>query len=346
MLAKEAQICSTCVLPDSFPGITFDASGSCNFCQSAPPAHTVTERFAALREKIADAIEAKRATVTDGGYDCIVAYSGGKDSTYTLKLLSEKYSLRCLAVTIDNGFMSDQAKINCDTITTALGVDYIVFKPSSTYMNNMYVQSVENPEVHAKAAIKRASNMCNSCINLINIQMIKLAVQHHAPIIAGGYIGGQVPKDAAMLEIDLSVLVKTRQTMQSKYVAFFGETAMRYMQLPQHLLDRSSLKSVVVINPMLTVELSEEKIIEEISQLGWRRTTDTGQNSSNCKLNDLGIAVHHKQYGFNPYVFEISEQVRNGLIDRETALVKANSIPKFAEVSWQADHIGLKLDGI
>jgi 7-cyano-7-deazaguanine synthase in queuosine biosynthesis len=345
MPVSVGKICTACVLPDSFPGIGFDSQGLCNFCQDAPPVATVTERFQALRAKMAAAIEARKSPGSNG-YDCIVAFSGGKDSTYILKLLIETYQMSCLAVTIDNGFMSDQAKKNCDGVTSALGVDYVVFKPSSDFMNNMYVQSVRSPEVHAKVASKRASNMCNSCINLINIHMIKLAMQHDAPVVAGGYIGGQVPKDAAIMDIDLSVLIKSRQAMQSRYTTFFGETAMKYMQLPEDLVERSHLKNVLIVNPMLTVEVTEEQIIDDIRALGWKRTVDTGKNSSNCRLNDLGIAVHHRQYGFNPYVFEISEQVRNGLMDRQTGLDKAYSIPELSEVAWQAKQIGLSLDEI
>lgn len=345
MPVSTATMCVACVLPDSFPGIEFDSQGLCNFCQDAPPVATVGELFRALKEKMAAAIEARTSSGSDG-YDCIVAYSGGKDSTYALKVMMETYRLNCLAVTIDNGFMSAQAKKNCDTVTSALSVDHVVFKPSSDFMNKMYVQSVRSPEVHTKAAIKRASNVCNSCINLINIHMIKLALQHDAPIVAGGYIGGQVPKDAAMMDIDLSVLIKSRQTMQSRYTDFFGETAMKYLRLPENLVERSRLKNVLIVNPLLTVQVSEEQIIDDISALGWKRTLDTGKNSSNCRLNDLGIAVHHRQYGFNPYVFEISEQVRNGLLDRKTALEKAYSIPALSEVAWQAKQIGLNLDEI
>ena len=343
MAVKIVKICSNCVLPNTFPGISFDLSGRCNFCQEAPPVSTVKERFLTLKNKMADAIESRKSF---GGYDCIVAYSGGKDSTYTLKLLIETYGLKCLAVTIDNGFISEQAKKNCDVVTSVLGVDYFVFKPSTDFMNNMFVQSVRNTSAHTKAAIKRASSICNSCINLINIQMIRYAMQHDTPIVAGGYIGGQVPKDAAMMDIDLSVLNLSRQAMQSKYQAFFGEAAMKYIQLPAELLERSRIKNILIVNPMLTVDATEEEIIDEIKPLGWINTSDTGKNSSNCRLNDLGIAVHYHKYGFNPYVFEISEQVRNGLVDRETALDKVNCIPEFAEVSWQAERIGLKLDDI
>lgn len=344
MINKAPLICRACVLPETFPGISFNIDGVCNFCQNASTVKLVEKQFHVLREEMAAAIQLRLGTSSKGDYDCVVAYSGGKDSTYTLKLLSQTYGLRCLAVTIDNGFMSEQARKNCDTVTTALGIDYVVFKPASSFMNNMYLQSIKKPEVHAKAAIKRASNLCNSCINLINIQMIRYAIQHKISIVAGGYIGGQVPKDAAILDIDLATLVKTRQSMHNKYVSFFGDESRQYMQLSEHLTSDQEIKSILIINPMLTVHASEDEIVADISMIGWKRTQDTGMNSSNCRLNDLGIAIHNKQYGFNPYVFEISEQVRNGLMDRNTALGKAMSIPEMSQVVWQANAIGLKVD--
>ena len=45
-------------------------------------------------------------------YDCALAYSGGKDSSYTLYVLREIFNLRVLALVFDNGFLSDQAKKN------------------------------------------------------------------------------------------------------------------------------------------------------------------------------------------------------------------------------------------
>ena len=343
MANVDMHICSVCVLPESFPGITFNNDGICNFCQEARNEMTPSERFKLLQEEMSLAIETRRK-FNQNDYDCIVAYSGGKDSTYTLKLLVEKYRLRCLAVTLNNGFMSEQARENCEVITSTLGVDYLVIKPATSFMRNMYLESVKNTEIHAESAIKRASNICNSCINLINVQMIRVALQHGVSIIAGGYIGGQVPKDAAKLELDLAVLMKSREKMQSKFISSFGTEAQYYMQIPQSLIMRSNINNILIINPLLTVLSSEDEIITSISKLGWKKTIDTGRNSSNCRLNDLGIAIHYRQRGFNPYVFEISEQVRNGQLDRLVALEKVSTIPSFSDLTWQATTIGLKLD--
>ena len=38
-------------------------------------------------------------------YDCIVPFSGGKDSTFTLLTLVKNFNLKPLAVSFDHGFM-------------------------------------------------------------------------------------------------------------------------------------------------------------------------------------------------------------------------------------------------
>lgn len=336
----DRRVCVRCILPEAFPGITFNADGVCSVCQTAIALPDIETHCAGLRRGMETAIEAARR---DGPYDCIVAYSGGKDSSYTLKLLVERYALRCLAVTVDNGFMSDQARVNCSTITGALGVDWTLFRPAPAFMMGLYARSARERNLHAPAAIKRASNMCSSCISLINSQMIKIAVQNAASLIAGGYIGGQVPRDAAVMRVDVGA-TPNRVTTEQKLTTFFGRGAERFFKVTD--TPGSAGAHVTIINPMLTVRVTEHQLVTELEELGWRTTRDTGQNSTNCRLNDLGIFVHHRQYGFNPYLMEIAEQVRNGLLDRETALRRANAIPAADMVREQAQRIGLDLGDI
>jgi tRNA(Ile)-lysidine synthase TilS/MesJ len=330
--------CTRCVLPDTFPGISFDEHGLCNFCAETPAAAELEKKRLQLKESLEQVIFEHKGRAH---YDCIVAFSGGKDSSYTLTQLVKTYGLNCLAVTIDNGFMAEQARLNCKTVTRALGVDHLIYTPASQFVNKMYVSSVTQKDIHSKAAIKRASGICNSCINLINAYMIKAALQNNTFLIAGGYIGGQVPKDSAIMVINLQRKKQMDQIALKRYVAHFGEEAYRYFGLDDRLYAQGD--KITVINPMLTLHVSEEKIVQEIQALGWRAPKNTGKNSSNCLLNDLGIAIHQKQYGFHPYVFEISEQVRQGTLDRQTALEKIEKIRAFSSLGWQVKKIGLDL---
>ena len=336
-LAADIRLCTRCVLPSTFPGLSFDAAGLCSFCQEAPPAPEFDKIRGELRQKLEAVFDANRGKAE---YDVVVAFSGGKDSSYTLMTLSRTYGLKCLAVTIDNGFIAEQAQKNLRIVTAALGIDFMLFTPAPVFMQKLYRTSATTP-VHTKAALTRASSMCNSCINLINNHMVKLALEKSVPIIAGGYIGGQVPKDSVIMQMDLDVQARFRSEAIKRYLKHFGPEAEGYFGIGDDLVRSSRIRKLNIVNPMLAFGVSEERIIEEISTLGWRKTVDTGSNSTNCLLNDLGIAVHYKQHQYNPYVNEIAEQVRTGLMSREEALHKVQDIPEFTRVERQARAIGL-----
>jgi tRNA(Ile)-lysidine synthase TilS/MesJ len=336
--ARAQLLCTRCVLPQSFPGIRFDANGVCNLCAESAQLEPIESRRRRLTAEIDRVVEESRGSAE---YDCVVAFSGGKDSSFTLKYLVEHYALKCLAVTVDNGFIAPQAVENCKTVTAALAVDFLIYTPSPAFMQRMYVASVTRP-IHAPAAIRRASSMCNSCISLINNYMLRTAVRQRIPIVAGGYVGGQVPTDAAVIRIRPRAQAKARETSVRKYVEALGDEARGYFDLPANDGGDGDCE-VFVINPMLGVGKSEAAIVEEVRAIGWRPVPNVGRNSTNCMLNDLGIAVHHRQHGFHPYVLEVSEQVRAGLMTRDEALEKVGRIPEFSSLATQIRTLGLRL---
>ena len=57
-------------------------------------------------------------------YDCIVPFSGGKDSSYTMYYLMKEYKIKPLVVRFNHGFirkkLSDLYDINHDTLVSAM----------------------------------------------------------------------------------------------------------------------------------------------------------------------------------------------------------------------------------
>jgi tRNA(Ile)-lysidine synthase TilS/MesJ len=277
-------------------------------------------------------------------YECVVAFSGGKDSSYTLKLLVEHYKLRCLAVTIDNSFLSNGTVANCRAVCGSLGVDHVLFTPNRSFIRQMYGTSAQREEIHAPAAIQRASAICNSCIGLINSHILQKALELRTPLVAGGYLAGQLPKDASVMTLSPGVMVRVRTPMVERFVRYFGEEARPYFELTQ--ANAGVLPEIAVINPMLGLSVREEEIIAALEPLGWKRPKDTGVTSTNCRLNDLGVYMHSRRHGFHPYAFEIAEQLRHGLVTLEEASAKLDALPSRENVEWLADGIGVELDAL
>jgi len=92
--------CTKCVLPDTFPGISFDEGGVCNYCRNTPVPDAEEKRV--HLEKFEALLESRRSKHP---FDVLLAYSGGKDSTYTLSILTRRYKLKVLAFVFDNGFV-------------------------------------------------------------------------------------------------------------------------------------------------------------------------------------------------------------------------------------------------
>lgn len=331
--------CKRCLLPSTMPGLSISEDDLCDICQITPPVSEIKENQKRLRKEMDDVISRCRGA---SPYEVVVAYSGGKDSSYTLKMLVEEYGLRVIAVTIDNGFLGHSVMDNCKAVCGSLGVDHILFTPSKSFTETLYKRSVEDSSLHSKASIKRASSICASCIMMINTHMLQKAVQLKAPIVAGGYIGGQVPRDGAVMSIKPGRQSSMRDKAVDRFESSVGHNARQYFSLPTEGLDAE--REIIVINPMLGLSISEEDIIKALEPMGWKRPKDTGRTSTNCRLNDLGVYIHSNKYKFHPYAMEVAEQLRGGTMTREKAEKKLNILPTRIEVTELAHQIGLSDD--
>ncbi len=115
--------CVRCVMDTSAPDLDLDAHGECRYCRR------FDERARAARsaEHSPDAqLERCVAEMKVEGrgrdYDCIVGLSGGVDSSYAV-LLAKRLGLRPLAVHVDNGWNSELAVMNIESVVRGAGVD-------------------------------------------------------------------------------------------------------------------------------------------------------------------------------------------------------------------------------
>ncbi|HQE83966.1 MAG TPA: hypothetical protein PLM14_13270 [Candidatus Hydrogenedentes bacterium] len=94
------KICSKCVLPATFPGISFDEHGVCSVCRAHEERWRnwdagLSSKRKVLEQLCADAKRKKRP------FDVLVPLSGGKDSMYVLYLAVKEFGLKPLAYTLE-----------------------------------------------------------------------------------------------------------------------------------------------------------------------------------------------------------------------------------------------------
>lgn len=130
--------CTKCVMPESWAGITFDSHGVCNICRNYEKKRKVDwdTRQRTFKEILTQYRD--RARGTGNKYDCLVGYSGGKDTAYTLWAMVKKYDMRPLAVTWDHGFkLSEDAEFNMVEVPKKLDVDHLRFYIGQNFRNEM-----------------------------------------------------------------------------------------------------------------------------------------------------------------------------------------------------------------
>lgn len=322
MIQPDVKRCVTCVLSESFPGINFDENGVCGFCRDEMLFTSEEKVIERSREKINNLIATSKGK---SQYDAIICYSGGKDSTYTLMLAVEKYGMKVLSFTLDNGFLSNGAIENINRVVDSLGVDHITIRPSGKFFKSVITASAMN-EIYTPKTLTRISSGCNSCISLVNITALKLAIEKESPFIIAGFTLGQIPANGVMYKNNYRFLQESREPALNKLRDHVGASVDDYYCISDSLLERVTSYPYNV-NLLCLEDISEEEIIEKVETLGWEKPHDVDGCSSNCRLNTFNNYIHQKKFGYSPYELELSHLIRKGQLSREAALEKIDDQP-------------------
>lgn len=325
-----SDLCTACVLPPSFPNIQFDESGVCSFCRAQEP-ETAESYRARQQEMIDKTIKKIRGKYE---YDALCCYSGGKDSSYMLKYLKEKYGLRILSFTLDNGFITEEVKRNINRLVDALGIDHFLYRPSQKFISKMYRAAIVGT-LHGDGDSHktRISDVCLACISVVNTQAARIALQKRIPTVFAGFTAGQIPK--AVIKNYYKHYQRTFEAQKDRISDVLGEEASIYFGIPESDFD------VYQISPNLAINVSEREIIEDLKSLDWIPPKNLDGCTSNCSLNALANQVHQKKYGFHPYAAELSILIRRGLMTRDEAIEKLNRTGAAGNVKFAMGSLGL-----
>jgi len=313
--------CRNCSLPSTLPSARIDKSGLCIYCREFKGKEDLDRKRKEYESRFQQLLDACKATHNQSPYDILAAYSGGKDSTFTLDLLKNRYSLRVLAITFDHGFVSPYAFENIRRVVEKLGIDHITFKPDFKTLQKIFRFSIEN-EFHPPKALERASSICNSCMGLVKFITLKIAIEKEIPFIAYGWSPGQAPLQSAILKNHLSFIKKSQNLFLQPLEQGVGSEVRTYFLDEHHLNQSKNANFPYNINPLAFLQYNEEKIYQRIQELGWEPPKDTDPNSTNCLLNSFANQVHIRKHHFHPYSLEMAELVREGVLGREDVLCR------------------------
>ena len=110
--------CKKCILPDTMPFIEFNSDGICNYCENYTPRNNPKPK-----EELERRLEKFRRT---NGPDCLVPFSGGRDSCMGLHLIVNEFNMKPITYTYDWGMVTDLGRRNISRMCSKLGIENII----------------------------------------------------------------------------------------------------------------------------------------------------------------------------------------------------------------------------
>jgi hypothetical protein len=331
---RELKRCTRCILPETFPGISFDVDGVCNYCRDYRKVEVRGE--AALVDLLSKYMGKSRK------YDCIVPISGGRDSSYTLHQMVKKYGVRTLALTVDSGAIMPEGYRNIDRIVEALGVDHVWLK------DDEHIKSAQRNtwiKFHAwmrKPSINTIVPVLNAGDKTMNLRMYRYAHEHGIPLVIGGNnIGnssfeqehfktgfmGIFPDDngrySSFDRVRLSFLFAWEflSNTQNWHWPVFSEYLSGAFVYFFESLQKPG--DVVPVGFYDYIYWNEEEIVGTITrELGWEGSSDT---KATWRIDDAAYPLidylYYALVGFNEFDEHYSKLIREGQLTREKALM-------------------------
>jgi tRNA(Ile)-lysidine synthase TilS/MesJ len=321
----KTKLCTKCILPANYVGLKLDESGLCNFCREEK------EQQFLGKEKLIERVNNILSNHPERKYDCVVGFSGGRDSTYLLYFIVHELKLKPLAVFIDSGLIPEQTIQNVENIAKILHVDLKIVKHN--FLKKCF-------KVHFNAWSKRPVpetliTLCVGCRLGIHLFVDEEAIKQSIPII----FSGNSPYEGKHYK---SNIIKLNPNSKSKSSFILGYLKQIILN-PFLILNPYS--SIIQINEYYTTYFKqkkrlkhfgiqrisiyqtyikwEEKVIENVlkNKLGWKKYPGLKTSyRGDCEVGIIRQFFYWKLLGYNDKDDHLSCLIRNNQITREEAL--------------------------
>ena len=299
--------CVRCVMPETYPGITFNEDGVCNLCQYYEHHWDTWMNSAEEQDKSEEKLlrifeTAKRK---HRPYDALIGISGGKDSSYMLYLCRKVYDLNVLTYTVHNGFRTDEVNARVDKLVKKFKVPHIdCYEPLAREL--------------AGVCMRKTGHFCSICELLMYNTTQVVAAEYDVPlIIMGSSSRTEAPPPKHLNPWDpwyISNILKGENYQERLRCSFFARNYVIKAGLAQLLGKRRLL-----LLPNY-VSWNEHKIHEQFQK---EFDFDFGGEHSDCWATRIAAYLYAKKCGGTaPMVSKYSMFIRSGEMSREEAMNK------------------------
>lgn len=341
--------CNKCILPVTFPFIEFDEKGVCNYCNNYTKNSILGEDSL---KKIFENFRSKNSNP-----DCLLPFSGGRDSSYTLHYVKHELKMNPIAFSYDWGVITDLARRNQARMCDKLGIEHIL--------------------VSADLREKRANIKKNvlAWLRRPNLGTIPLFMAgdkqyfYHSFKISKAYdlnltIMGENHLEKTGFKTAFSGARQTEKGSMAYNISNINKIRMTLFYLNEYIKNPSYINSSLIdtIGAFVSYYIIphdylniynyikwDEQIINNtlLNQYDWE--TDPGTHTT-WRIGDGTAAFYNYIYymvaGFTENDTFRSNQIREGNLSREEALelsIKENKI-RWSSIKWYCDTIQIDFE--
>jgi hypothetical protein len=356
--------CTCCILPETMPFIEFDQDGICNYCKTYKK-HNLKD--ISQLKKWADKLRR-----SDGQPDSIIAFSGGRDSSYGMHYFVKELSLKPIAYCYDWGMITDLAKRNQKRMCESLGIKLItvtadIAKKRENIRKNILAW-LKKPVLGMiplfMAGDKQYFYYADKVRKENRLKEILLASNPFEQTHFKSGFCGVKPAVLRTTVLRTTVLRTSKSSSSIERLPASGVLKMGSYYFKQYITNTSYINSsladtvsaaiscfVIPHNYMRLydyVQWNEEEVNRVlINEYGWEKAGDTG---STWRIGDGTAPFYNYVYylltGFSENDTMRCNQIREGMLKREEALelVYQDNSPRFDSMKWYFDAIGLDME--
>ena len=345
--------CTKCILPETMPFIYFDDDGVCNYCHNYKP-----RNIPKPKEELFKLVDPYRRPGNQ--LDCIVPFSGGRDSCYGLHLIVNELKMKPVTYTYDWGMVTDLGRRNVSRMCSQLGVENIVVaanisKKRDNIRKNLkawlksphlgMIALLTAGDKHFFRYVESVKRQTGISLNLWGVN--PLEVTHFKTGFLGikpdfeekrVYSHGimkqlryHAKRFKAMMQNPSYFNSSLWDTLSGEYYRSFTEKKDYY-----HIFDYWKWDEETIDNTLL-------------NEYDWEKAVDT---STTWRIGDGTAAFYNYVYytvaGFTEHDTFRSNQIREEQISREDALrlVMEENRPRYQNIKWYLDTLQLDFNEV
>jgi N-acetyl sugar amidotransferase len=338
---QDLERCKKCVLPITWETLYFDNEGVCNICRNwrqKKEKINWKKRKKILLRIFSEAKEKNRQ------YDCVVPFSGGKDSTFTLWAIVKKFKMKPLVVSFDHGFYRPKTLINREKTFRKLGVDVITFTPNWHVVKKLM-----------REALIRKGDFCWHCHAGVFSYPMQIAVKFGIPLVVWGEGGGEYEgyfkfedlEETDEWKFNRRIIMGMRAEDLAGFIGVDLRDLSPFIYPTKKELEKAGVKSIP-LGKYIPWDVRKQVEINK-KELGWQEDgIESGfpgktYEKIECMFTGVRDYVKYLKRGFSRITHLVTLDIRHGRLSRKKALqlIKKYEGKKPRSLSIFLEYIGI-----